>query len=66
MRGWSTIILRPIVIARSTATKQSSESEAMQLDCFAAAQPQFILSDAIGGGEGLAMTQVVQAKMITL
>jgi hypothetical protein len=28
------------------------------LDCFAAAQPQFILSAAAGGVEGLAMTGI--------
>jgi hypothetical protein len=45
------------VIARSAATKQSTPaaSEAA-LDCRAAAQQQFTLSDAAGGVEGLAMT----------
>jgi hypothetical protein len=50
------MLTRPAVIARSSATKQSS-ARPHPLDCFAAAQQQFILSDAAGGIEGLAMTK---------
>jgi coenzyme F420 hydrogenase subunit beta len=47
--------LSSLVIATSAATKQSSLAAA-GLDCFAAAEQQFILSNAAGGVEGLAMT----------
>ncbi|MEA3015600.1 MAG: hypothetical protein QOI38_322 [Sphingomonadales bacterium] len=45
-----------IVIARSVSDEAIQWASDTALDCFAAAQQQFILSDAAGGVEGLAMT----------